>query len=96
MAKYNGAITKKRLPCDRICHTGLIISSPKKGGDTMNTLQIRARFPDESACRQFLNQSFGRIDVCAPIALVKSLIPFAEKPRDQDSMNVASANGNLR
>ena len=25
MVKYNGAITKKRLPCDRICHTGLII-----------------------------------------------------------------------
>jgi hypothetical protein len=51
MVKYNGAITKKRLPCDRIFHTGLIISSPKKGGDPMNTDQIRARFPEEAADR---------------------------------------------
>ncbi len=44
----------------------------------------------------FSNQSFGRMDVYAPIALAKSPTTFVEKPRGQDSMNVTSANDNLQ
>ena len=50
----------------------------------------------KALAESFSNQSFGKTDVCARIALAKSPTPFAEKPRDQDSMNVTSANGNLQ
>jgi hypothetical protein len=50
----------------------------------------------KALAESFSNQSFGKMDVCARIALAKSPTPFAEKPRDRDSMNVTSANGNLQ
>ena len=62
----------------------------------MNTDQLRARFPDESACRQFFESIIWKNGRVCPIALAKSPTTFVEKPRGQDSMNVTSVNDNLQ
>ena len=62
----------------------------------MNTDRLRERFPDENACRNFLNQSFGEMVVSARIAVLKEPIAFQVQPPDPGYMSVVDASGSLQ
>jgi hypothetical protein len=73
-----------------------MLSSPKKKGeDSMNIDQLRARFPDENACRQFFEfviWQHGRF--CPHCQSLKSYSITGCNAR-QDFTNAHNANGNL-
>ena len=62
----------------------------------MNTDQLKARIPDESACRKFFESIIWKNGRVCPHCACESPTTFAEKPRGQDFMNVTSANDNLQ
>ncbi|GEM_PF-3823423 len=61
----------------------------------MDIDHLRARFPDENACRTFFESIYGEVDEFVRIAIVQSPIDSQAKVQGLGYMSVTSASGNL-